>query len=170
MDGNQSYLSNSSIETSDNASYTSSDCSMYNTDDEAFPEPIPANLSPAPDQNVPSGQPIIFDVNQKNDLISPLPLCLLFNSRSVYNKSDNLNEMLNQIGPDLCLISESWERERKRLSSILSKQFKSFSYYRKNKSPGGGCAIVFNENRFLVEELEVEAPDGVECVWALLKT
>ena len=145
MDGNDSYMSNSS---SDKTSDISTDCSTYDTDDEAFPQLIPANLSPVPDQNEPSGQPIIFNVYQKNDLTSPLPLCLLFNSRSVYNKSDNMNEMLNQICPDLCLISESWEREHKRLSSVLSKQFKIFSYYCKTKSPGGGCAIVFNEKGF----------------------
>ena len=48
-----------------------------------------------------------------------------------------------------------------------SKQFKSISYYRKNRAPGGGCAILYNETRFSVDNLKIEAPDGVECVWAL---
>ena len=91
----------------------------------------------------------------------------MLNARSVYNKSDNLNNLLNQIGPDLILISESWERERKRLSSVISRQFKSVSYYRKTKSPGGGCAIIYNENRFSISDLEIDAPAGVEGVWAL---
>ena len=142
-----------------------SDGSSYATEDEAFSDPIPVSLSPVPDQFVTPGQPIILEVNM-NSQPSPLPLCLLLNARSVFNKSDSLNEMLSQIGPDLCLISESWERERKRLNTVL-RQYKSVSYYRKGKSPGGGCAIVYNETRFSVLDLKIEAPDGVESVWAL---
>ena len=66
------------------------------------------------------------------------------------------------------MISETFERERKRLSSVLkNRQFKSISYFRKNRAPGGGCAIVFNEKRFSVSNLEVTAPLEVENCWAL---
>jgi hypothetical protein len=93
----------------------------------------------------------------------------LFNARSVYNKADNLTELLNQICPDICLISESWESERRRLSTLLTKtQYKYTSCYRKNRAPGGGCAILYNESRFSVTELDIEAPEGVESVWALV--
>jgi hypothetical protein len=34
-------------------------------------------------------------------------------------------------------------------------------------APGGGCAIIFNENRFSVSNLEVTAPLEVENCWAL---
>ena len=100
----------------------------YDTEDEAFADPIAANLAPVP------GQPIVLDVIEDNGNLSYLPLCILFNSRSVYNKSDNLTEMLNQIGPDVCIVSETFERERKRLSEVIdSRQFKYISYYRKNR-------------------------------------
>ena len=164
LDGNASLQSDISTSSIDDSSV--SDCSSYATEDEAFSDPIPVSLSPVPDQHVTPGQPIRLEVNL-NGQPSPLPLCLLLNARSVYNKSDNLNEMLSQIGPDLCLISESWERERRRLATVL-KQYKSVSYYRKGKSPGGGCAIVYNETKFSVLDLKIEAPDGVESVWALL--
>ena len=76
--------------------------------------------------------------------------------------------MLTQISLDICLVSESWESARRRLNTLLNKtQFKSHSYYRKNRSPGGGCAIIFNENRFSVLSLVVEFPEDVESVWAL---
>ena len=153
------------IDTSDD----SIDGTHYDTDDEAFSEPIPANLHPVPGQDVLPGQPITMDVNQRYDQPSYLPLCLLFNSRSVYNKADNLKEMLNQVGPDICLISETFERQRKRLDTVLnSRQFKSISYYRKNRAPGGGCAIVYNETRFSVTDLEIEAAIEIESVWSLL--
>ena len=143
VDGNISVNS----ELSSDANDDSDDTTEYDTEDEAFHEVTPLNLHPALGQKVTQGQPLIFDIDQEAGSSSTLPLCLLLNSRSIYNKSDNLNEMLNQIGPDLCLVSETFERERKRIKSVLKGNiFKSISYYRKNRAPGGGCAIIYNEN------------------------
>ena len=76
--------------------------------------------------------------------------------------------MLSQISPDICMISESWESERRRLNTVLgSTQYKSISYYRKKRAPGGGCAILYNECRFSVTDLDIETPDEIESVWAL---
>ena len=141
----------------------------YDTDDEAFPVVTPANLVPVDVQSFNQELPRKFDVNLDTDMSSSLPLCLLLNSRSVYNKSDNLKEMLHQIGPDLCLISETFERERKRLSTVLGKGlYKSISCYRKNRAPWGGCAILYNENRFSVLDLEIPSMVEVENVWGLI--
>ena len=80
-----------------------------------------------------------------SDLNINLPLFILLNARSIYNKRNNLKEMLNQLAPDICLISETFEREKEKVDKILEyTSFKSITYYRKNKSPGGGCAIIFN--------------------------
>ena len=105
---------------------------IYSTEDEAFDEPIPANLHPVQGQLYTSGKPITLDVNLYNGHSNNIPLCLLFNARSIYNKCESLNEMLQQIGPDACIISETFERETKRISSILkSKHFESLSQVRK---------------------------------------
>ena len=143
---------------------------VYDTDDEIDPQPIPANLSPIPNQNVVPGQPLRFDVNLPIDGRSSfLPLCLMMNCRSVCNKINNLKEMIYQIGPDIILASETWERDKQRLHDILnSRQFKVASCYRKNKSPGGGCAIIYNENRFRVTDPELVIPDNIEAVWSVL--
>ena len=45
--------------------------------------------------------------------------------------------------------------------------YKSLSYKRSNRAPGGGCAILYNSKRFDVTEIEVEAPNEVETVWAM---
>ena len=164
VDGNVSDVS----ESSSDDSHDTSNSTLYDTEDEAFSDPIPANLAPVPGQNVPAGQPIRLDVNMNHNQSSNLPLCLLFNARSIFNKSDNLTEMLRQIGPDVCIISETFERERKKIDSVLkSRHFKSISYYRKNRAPGGGCAILFNESRFSVTNLELAAPEEIESCWAL---
>ena len=113
LDGNLTGISEAT--TGDNND--SIDASDYDTEDEAFPEPIPANLYPVFGQNPHPGEPLRFDVDFKSEQSSYLPLCLMLNSRSVFNKCDNLREMLQQIGPDICLASETWERERKRLNT-----------------------------------------------------
>ena len=77
--------------------------------------------------------------------------------------------MLSQIAPDLCLISETFERESKHIQSILNvPSYKNISYYRKNRAPGGGCAIVYNENRFCVQDLSIPAHMEIENTWALI--
>ena len=146
-----------------------SDDTHYNSEEEAFSEPIPANLYPIQGQTISPGRPITLDVDSYHGHSNNIPLCLLFNARSIYNKRNNLNEILRQIGPDISIISETFERETKRLSSILnSEHFESISYYRKDRAPGGGCAIIFNQTRFNVSDLKIETPDGIECCWALL--
>ena len=144
------------------------DSTQYETDDEALSDPIPANLHPVPNQTISAGKPIKLDINQNVSQSQNLPLCLIFNARSIFNKSENMCELLSEIGPDLSLICETFESERKRLSAVINNShFKSLSYYRKNRAPGGGCAIIFHETRFQVTELNVNVPDGVESCWAL---
>ena len=115
------------------------------------------------------GQPLRFEVKDtQEDKSSFLPLCLVMNCRTICNKSDNLKELMHQICPDLILASETWEREKMRLPDVLkSNQFKSVSYFRKNRSPGGGCAIIFNENRFKASSADICVPDEVEAVWSV---
>ena len=153
---------------SDVSSILSSNDTQYDTDDEAFAEPIAANLSPVPGQTLSHGQPIILDINSQQDSSPHLPLCLLINARSCYNKGNNLTEMLQQLGPDISIITETFEREKNPLSNIIkSQEFRYFSYFRRNKAPGGGCAIVFNEKRFSVTSLDIPAIEEIETCWAL---
>ena len=167
VDGNVSIETDSEV---DSQSDESDDQSIYSTDEEVDPEPIPANFfqpqNPTDELDV-----VLNDEPSQN---SRLPLCLLFNARSVYNKRNNLRTMLNQIGPDLTIISETWERKRQCLDDLISlSQFKSFSYCRqkvfKNKQPGGGCAIIYNESRFEVSQFDTCVPENVEATWATFK-
>ena len=62
-----------------------------------------------------------------------------------------------------------WEREKLKLEDVLiGRTFKTFSYYRKNKSPGGGCAIIYNNNsQFNFKDADIDVPANVEAVWAV---
>ena len=144
---------------------------MFDSDDEVDAHPIPANLFPVLGQTVAPGQPLVFDVNVSGDertSSSSLPLCMMMNCRSVCNKIDNMREMLHTLGPSLVIASETWEREKKRIHNILkSKQFKTISYFRKNKSPGGGCAILYDENRLRVLAEDIFVPENLEAIWSV---
>ena len=149
----------------------SDDDSIYETDDELDPEPIQANFYQPQTQNQDPTIPVQLDVllSDETQQTSRLPLCLMFNARSVYNKVNNLRTMLKQIGPDITIISETWERKRLCLDDLLSlSQFKSLSYCRQQR-PGGGCAIIYNDQRFEVNPFEINVPDDVEATWAVFK-
>ena len=116
---------------------------IYDTEDEAFDKVVPANFAPIDGQIEAKGIPLKFDLKE-GEPSSSLPLCLVFNARSIFNKTCSLRNMLNQFGPDLSIILESWEQETKQIKDVLkSIQFKTISYYRKSKSRGGGAAIVY---------------------------
>ena len=88
---------------------------------------------------------------------------------SACNKANNLREPLYRIGPSVTILSETWERERQRLKDIInSNHFKTISYFRKNRSPGGGAAIVYDENQFKVIDQDIFVPADIEAVWAVL--
>ena len=136
--------------------------SHYDTVDEAFNNESPAILEPI------SGQVYNLDVNTDEKVPSALPLCLMLNARSIFNKENNLIDLLHNLRPDICLVSETFESKRRTVKGVLDKsEYKCFSYKRTNRAPGGGCAILYNNNRFDVTEIEIEAPAEVETVWAM---
>ena len=170
MDGNISGLSSSDDSDVSDDVIEDDDRSIYDTDDEVDAEPVPANFQPIPGQHVSAGQPLKFVINTtKNVQASVLPLCLLLNCRSACNKEDNLRELLHTIGPSVTILSETWERNTKRMDDILrSKHYGSVSYYRQNKAPGGGCAIVFDKSKYRAVDPEIMVPENVEAVWTVL--
>ena len=162
VDGNISNLSEDENDIND---------TINETDDEVDSEPVPTIFFPIPDQNVSPGKPLKFDVKiSEDEESSPLPLCLMLNCRSIYNKAQNLREILNTIGPSVTLLSETWERETFRLDAILkSRHFKSVSYFRSNRKPGGGCAILYDKNRLTRIYSEIFIPENIEATCLVLK-
>ena len=159
--------SNDTIESDDPKNSDTSDSdTIYDTDDEIDNEPVVVNLSPIQEQTFVPGQPVKMNMSN-NQQSSYLPLCIMLNARSIYNKCEHFKD-LYQLGPDFIIASETWERKRKRLTEIIgTSQYKTISYHREGNRVGGGCAIIYNDVRFKVDSLEVEVASGVEAVWAL---
>ena len=147
----------------------------FESEDEVDAEPEPVVLVPAADQ-VP-GQPLVLEVDPTGRAALPnsLPLGMITNARSLYNKIDNYIRFLREVGPDYSLVSETWEYEGRRISlqqMLGHTSYKVLSFRRPRKEDGhihtgGGCAIVYNESKFKVEQLDFEAETGVETVFAI---
>ena len=168
LDGNDSVVSDSLSDDS-----LSDDSFLnYDTDDEVDPILDPAVLAPVPNQVPVQGQPVqlevVADVSAQP---SPLPLCMMLNARSLYNKAANFKTLFHQISSEITIVSETWERQNQTLENLIcSENFKVISYKRPKPGkgqPGGGCAIIYNDNRYKVTRLEIPVPNGVEAAWAL---
>ena len=81
---------------------------IIDTDEEVESGPIPANLYPDPAQKLQPGQPMRMKIASKDNHFHFLPLCLMLNARSCYNKAEHFKD-LYQLGPDLIITSETWE-------------------------------------------------------------
>ena len=124
LDGNES------VEDSDDDSV-----SYYSTEDEVDNEPVRAVLIPAPGMD---GQPPTLTVDETGEVAAPssLPLTMIANFRSMYNKIKNIKRNLITLGLDFLIGSESWERPRFDLPSLLdSPNYLTISYCRGREAP-----------------------------------
>ena len=135
------------------------------TEDEIEPDNSPIVLTPATKPN---------SRQMKISQASSLPLITVLNARSLYNKPGNFKKLLTELGIEVAICSETWEREDKPLTELLQlKNYKINSHRRPkvkaNKQPGGACALIYNENRFKVTNLDIHVPKGVEACWSVFK-
>ena len=155
-------VSTSSFEVS---SEDDSDGTVYATDDEIEPEITPIRLTPV---TKPKGRQL------KVLKASSLPLVTVMNARSLYNKHKSFKTFLTELGIEAAIVSETWEREDKPLNELLQlTNYKVHSHKRTkvkaNRQPGGACALIYNEDRFQVTNLDVYVPKGVEACWSVFK-
>ena len=101
-----------------------------------------------------------------------MPKVLNCNPQSLYNKPDEFSTLLTEMVIDVVCISESWEREYFKLEELLNdkglENFNIISNLHQRKSRGGRPALMINQDKFLVQNLEdtVNVPWGCEIVWA----
>ena len=173
LDGN---ISGSTCNNSSESAETTLDTSgsSYATEDEVEPQLLPANLSRVEPSDL--DEPVLLEVKKSSKVqnATSLPLISVMNARSLYQKKDNFKTFLKELGIEIAIVSETWERENETLGALLQMEnHKVISYKRPkvkaNKQPGGGCAIIYCENRFKVSKLPVHVPSGVESVWSLVE-
>ena len=103
-----------------------------------------------------------------------LPKILNLNPRSAMNKTEQITRFIEEEEIDVALISESHDRENKRLEDHIklnSHIVISNLYQRSTNEKGGRPAIIANTDKYNVENLTnttINIPWGVEVTWALL--
>ena len=128
---------------------------------------MPASAQP------PAGQPLVLevDLSGRRHLPSSIPLFMVTNFRSIYNKITNFKTFLREVAPDCTIASETWDYQGRRVTledMLVDTQYKALAYRRGRGRRGGSCAIIYNERRFKVEEVNVDKDDEIESVWAVL--
>ena len=135
---------------------------------------VSVNVFDRKSQNVDSRLPCRKIIRRNNRILEStfLPVIMLLNPRSIYNKSDEFKIMVEQYEIDICCISESWDRENLPVEQILEIDgFKIVKNVVQRNRRGGKPIIIVNENKFHIQELcpdIVTVPVGVEAVWALV--
>ena len=101
-----------------------------------------------------------------------LPVIMNINPRSIYNKTEEFSQLIDQYSVDLICMSESWERDSLPLDKLLNlDNYRVITNVKQRDFKGGKPAIIANEEKYFVKPLcpePVTVPVGVECVWALL--
>ena len=161
--------------------------SSYDSEEELECEPIRATLIPAPQL---AGQTFTLDVDDSEEIAAPssLPLTMVANFRSAYNKVKSIKQNLYVLGLDFLVASETWERPLYDLNQLLgSPNYVALSYCRGRETPatrmdgkkagklypgktGGGAAIIYNRNRFEATDTDIAVPLGVEIKWCVFPT
>jgi hypothetical protein len=109
---------NSSSDSEDESDRNVSD---YDTEDEIEPDTEPINITPT---TVPSKKRRILQA-------SFLPLVAVMNARSLYNKPESFKTFLKELGVEVVIVSETWEREEQSLEEMLQmSNYKVHSYKR----------------------------------------
>ena len=118
--------------------------------------------------------PVRKTVKRSNRILEAtnLPLFLLLNPRSIYNKKNEFWTMMEQMEVDICAISESWNRDTLPLEDFLKKDgYRIIKNVLQRSGKGGKPALVIKEEKFYVKQLcpdIITVPVGIEAVWALI--
>ena len=103
-----------------------------------------------------------------------LPKILNLNPRSAMNKIKEIQTFIEEEEIDLAVISESHDRENKRLEESIelsNHTVISNLYQRSTKEKGGRPSIIANKIKYNIENLtntSIDIPWGVEVTWAIM--
>ena len=94
------------------------------------------------------------------------------NPRSAMNKLEELKTFIDEENIDVAFISESHDRENKRLEDHFHlENYRVISNLYQRKEKGGRPALIVNNEKYNVKDLTntlIEIPWGVEVTWAIL--
>ena len=103
-----------------------------------------------------------------------LPAIATYNMRSLFPKLGNVKINLLERGISLGFFCEIWQKaENKKHALEIENMLESegLKYISTPRPRGwGGAAIIVNQEKFVLEKLNVVIPHNLEVVWGLVKT
>ena len=103
-----------------------------------------------------------------------LPAIATYNKRSLFPKLGNVKINLLERGISLGFFYEIWQKaENKKHALEIENMLESegLKYISTPRPRGwGGAAIIVNQEKFVLEKLNVVIPHNLEVVWGLVKT
>ena len=101
-----------------------------------------------------------------------LPKVMNLNPRSAMNKVEELKTFIDEESIDVAFISESHDRENKRLEDHFDlENYKVISNLYQRQEKGGRPALIVNTEKYNVQDITntlIDIPWGVEVTWAIL--
>ena len=101
----------------------------------------------------PRRKPVLQTIRRNNAILQSmeLPVIMNLNPRSIYNKTDEFLELLEQYSPQVITISESWERENLSLQELLQlENYKIITNVKQRDFKGGKPAIIINKEKIYI--------------------
>ena len=152
-----------------------SETSVSQQDCSQSPIPVITNLfQRSKSQQYCVRHPVRVTIKRSNKVLEAtnLPVIMLLNPRSIYNKCDEFWTMMDQLSVDVCAISESWDRDTLPLEDLLKNEgYRIIKNVVQRNKKGGKPALVIKEEKFHIKQLcpdVITVPVGLEAVWALV--
>ena len=116
----------------------------------------------------------LITIKRSNKVVEALnlPKIININPRSAMNKLDELETFIKEESIDCAFISESHDRENKKLEeNIKLEDYEVISNIHQRIGKGGRPALIVNKKHYEVQNLTntvIDIPWGVEVVWGLM--
>ena len=104
-----------------------------------------------------------------------LPVLSVCNVRSFFPKQNNWKNDFFEHQGDVSLLCEVWQKEESKLHMqhiehmLQIDGLQYFSTTRPRGKRGGGAAIIVNREKFNAQKLDIQIPQKLEIIWALVK-
>ena len=140
--------------------------------------PVPVITGHRPYRELPARQPAVRRViRRENKCIQALslPTIVSYNMRSIWSKINSFSEDMHERSAEIGFLCEVWEKSeskkhQKKIEEML--EMCNISYIstpRPGAKRGGGAAIAFSTAKFTITKLNIQIPNPLEIVWALLR-
>ncbi|KAI8482479.1 hypothetical protein Bbelb_397990 [Branchiostoma belcheri] len=97
----------------------------------------------------------------------PMPTILLSNARSLRNKLEEFQCVLNQNAIQIAIVSETWFTPEQPDEMFSIDSFTTFSKPRQNRT-GGGVAVYVSDQIY-ARQLDIAVPPDLECTWVYVR-